>query len=175
MAHVQSFTPIAGASARMLILGTMPGAASLNAHQYYAHPRNAFWPILADLIGFDPKIDYETRTQRLIDAGIAVWDVLMSCERHGSLDSQIEPTSIVANDFNGFFTGHPRIGRVYFNGATAEVLYKRHVLQTLMGTVHPSYVRLPSTSPANASIAASDKARVWRTCVLHSEAAIGVT
>jgi hypoxanthine-DNA glycosylase len=97
------FPPIEGASAHTLILGTMPGAASLAVTQYYAHPRNAFWTILADLVGFDPQLDYVARTQRLVDAGIAVWDVLRSCERRGSLDSEIDRTSVVANDFDRFF------------------------------------------------------------------------
>ena len=98
MARIRSFPPIEGASAHTLILGTMPGAASLAAVQYYAHPRNAFWTILADLIGFDPQLDYVARTQRLVDAGIAVWDVLRSCERRGSLDSDIDRTSAASSD-----------------------------------------------------------------------------
>jgi hypoxanthine-DNA glycosylase len=173
MAQVRSFPPIAGESARMLILGTMPGAASLNARQYYAHPRNAFWGILADLLGFDLRLDYAARTQRLVDAGIAVWDVLQSCERRGSLDANIESATIVANDFDRFFARHPRIERVCFNGATAEALFRRHVLQSV-GDRQLTYIRLPSTSPANASIPPSEKARRWRALVLHDAAASGV-
>jgi len=162
VARLTSFPPIEDASAPTLILGTMPGAASLAAGQYYAHPRNAFWSILADLVGFDPRLDYAQRTQRLIEAGIAVWDVLRSCERRGSLDSEIDRTSVVANDFARFFKAHPRVTRVLFNGGGAELLYRRYVMRTLAELRALSYLRLPSTSPAHASLAAAAKAEAWR-------------
>ncbi len=168
MARIRSFPPIEDASAHTLILGTMPGVASLAARQYYAHPRNAFWGILANLLDFDPSLDYVERTQRLIGAGIAVWDVLRSCERRGSLDSAIDRTSAVANDFARFFEQHPRVDRVLFNGANAEALYRRHVSRSLVATRAVSYLRLPSTSPANASIAAAAKAAAWRVAIAPS-------
>jgi TDG/mug DNA glycosylase family protein len=166
MAHVSSFPPIVGGSPRTLILGTMPGTASLHAQQYYAHPRNAFWGILADLLGFDAGLDYAARTRRLVDADIAVWDVLRSCKRPGSLDSRIDPASVIANDFDTFFARHPTIARVCFNGAAAETLYRRHVLHTLALETRRQYVRLPSTSPANASVPVAEKVRLWRAAVL---------
>jgi double-stranded uracil-DNA glycosylase len=144
----------------------MPGTASLSAQQYYAHPRNAFWAILADLLGFDTGLGYAARMRRLVDADIAVWDVLSSCTRPGSLDSRIDPASVVANDFAGFFARHRTIERVCFNGATAEALYRRHVLRTLAPGTPPRYVRLPSTSPANASVPVTEKMRLWRAAVL---------
>jgi hypoxanthine-DNA glycosylase len=162
VARLRSFPPIEDASAHTLILGTMPGAASLTAGQYYAHPRNAFWFILAELVGFDPRLDYTQRTQQLIEAGIAVWDVLRSCERRGSLDSEIERTSAVANDFARFFETHPRVGRVFFNGGSAELLYRRHVMHTLAEPRTLTYQRLPSTSPAHASLSAAAKVEAWR-------------
>ena len=168
MARIRSFPPIEDVSAHTLILGTMPGVASLAARQYYAHPRNAFWSILADLLGFDPSLDYVERTQRLIGAGIAVWDVLRSCERRGSLDSEIDRTSAVANDFARFFEQHPRVDRVFFNGANAEALYRRHVSRTLVAASTVTYARLPSTSPANASIALAAKAEAWRVAIAPS-------
>jgi TDG/mug DNA glycosylase family protein len=166
MAHVSSFPPIVGGSPRTLILGTMPGTASLHAQQYYAHPRNAFWGILADLLGFDAGLDYAARTRRLVDADIAVWDVLRSCKRPGSLDSRIDPASVIANDFDTFFARHPTIARVCFNGAAAETLYRHHVLHTLALETRRQYVRLPSTSPANASVPVAEKVRLWRAAVL---------
>jgi TDG/mug DNA glycosylase family protein len=166
MAHVSSFAPIVGGSPRTLILGTMPGTASLRAQQYYAHPRNAFWGILAELLCFDTGLDYAARTRRLVDAEIAVWDVLRSCKRPGSLDSKIEPASVIANDFGTFFARHPTIERVCFNGAAAEALYRRHVLPALAPTTQPRYTRLPSTSPANASVTVAEKVRLWRDAVL---------
>ena len=162
MTRIRSFPPIENSAARTLILGTMPGAASLRAAQYYAHPRNGYWTILAGVLGFDARLDYAARSQCLVRAGIAVWDVLQSCERAGSLDARIAPASIVANDFRGFFVRHPHIERVCFNGASAEALFRRHVVGTLVDATHLTYVRLPSTSPANASISMSAKADAWR-------------
>lgn len=162
MARIRSFPPIEDAAARTLILGTMPGIASLAAQQYYAHPRNAFWTILGGLLGFDPKLEYPKRTQLLITHRIALWDVLQSCRRFGSLDSDIEAESIVANDFGRFFGRHRHIQHVYFNGAGAEVLYRRHVLRSLPLAPDRMYTRLPSTSPANASIPLPTKASAWR-------------
>jgi hypoxanthine-DNA glycosylase len=161
MRRVESFPPIAGPHAHTLILGTMPGAASLRARAYYAHPRNAFWTILGRLLDFDPQLDYAARTRHVVAAGIAVWDVLRSCERDGSLDTKILRTSVVVNDFGWFFTGHPHIERVFFNGATAHALYRRHVLPAIDDVSNRQYARLPSTSPANASIALPAKLHAW--------------
>ncbi len=138
----------------------MPGAASLAAGQYYAHPRNAFWRITAEILGFDPRAPYAVRTRALSAAGIALWDVLHSCVRHGSLDTMIENDSEIANDFRAFFRAHPRIDGVVFNGAKAEASYRRHVLPGI--EVALRYTRLPSTSPAHASLPFGRKLAAWR-------------
>ena len=161
MRHVQSFAPIEDADARILILGSMPGDASLRARQYYAHPRNLFWRIMGELLDTDPASPYEKRIQALKSARIALWDVLRSCRRKGSLDSNIDHESLVPNDFAAFFRCHPKITRVFFNGAKAEECYRRHVRPaTGIGTIE--YLRLPSTSPANASISYERKLESWR-------------
>ena len=90
MSLLYSFAPIADENARILILGSMPGQASLDAGQYYAHKRNLFWPIMAELLQFDVSASYEEKTAALRAAGIALWDVLQSCKREGSLDANIE-------------------------------------------------------------------------------------
>jgi hypoxanthine-DNA glycosylase len=159
MPRVRSFRPIADRNADILILGSMPGRASLAARQYYAHPRNAFWRIAAQLLGFDRALPYAKRVRALQSARIALWDVLQSCTREGSLDARIE--NAIANDLSAFFRSHGKIRHVFFNGATAEATFKRHVLPTL-GERAVRYRRLPSTSPANASLSLARKLRAWR-------------
>ena len=174
MARISSFPPIADAGCRLLILGSMPGEASLAAGQYYAHPRNAFWPVMGQLIGFQPGVEYPWRVEALLGAGIALWDVLKSCERSGSLDSAILRGSLQANDFPAFFERHPQITRVAFNGATAEQLFRRHVSHGLPAGLAPrSLVRLPSTSPAHASLSLEEKARQWRALLGFSGPSVG--
>jgi len=150
-------------SATTLILGSMPGNASLEAGQYYAHPRNAFWPIMEMVLGIDSRWAYGRRADELTSRGVAVWDVLGACERPGSLDSSIVPSSMRPNDFSAFFEAHGRIARVAFNGATAFRLYRRLVLQGLSArhAAIPAAV-LPSTSPAMASMGLAAKAEAWR-------------
>ncbi len=156
------FPPIAAADADLLILGSMPSRESLSRRQYYAHPRNAFWPLITTMLGAEGQLDYESRCQLLRQHRIALWDVLAGCEREGSLDSAIRRDSIVVNDFNGFFDHHPRIRRVFFNGARAEREYRRRVLPTLLGRARElESIRLPSTSPALASLSLAEKGAAW--------------
>jgi hypoxanthine-DNA glycosylase len=91
--------PIIDDGARVLILGNMPSAMSLAARQYYANPRNAFWRITGEIFGFDTGAPYGDRVAALRTHGVAVWDVPRACRRAGSLDSAVEPDSMVANDF----------------------------------------------------------------------------
>ena len=154
---LEGLPPIADASAQILILGNMPSVLSLSAQQYYGNPRNAFWRIAGDILGFDPASPYEERTAALRVRGVAVWDVLRLCRRAGSLDSAIEPDSMVANDFAAFLAAHPAIERVLFNGAAAERNFVR-----LAGIDRPlRYRRLPSTSPAQ-TMRYADKLQAWR-------------
>lgn len=155
---IRSFPPIAAKDARVLILGSMPGRASLQAGQYYAHPHNAFWRIVAELLCFAPGTPYPARTRALRSARIAVWDVLRSCVREGSLDSMIEAE--IANDFDAFFRTHRGITHVFFNGAKAEASFKRAVLPEMK--VGLRFSRLPSTSPAHASLPYRRKLAAWR-------------
>lgn len=157
-ARIRSFAPIAGRNARVLVLGSMPGRASLEAGRYYAHPQNAFWRIASALLGVRPGASYAAHVRALKRARIAVWDVLHSCIREGSLDTMIEDET--ANDFKAFFRAHPGITHVYFNGAKAEASYRRHVLGRIDRPLR--YARLPSTSPAHASLAYRRKLAAWR-------------
>ena len=155
---LQGFPPIASAHSHVLILGSMPSLASLQAQQYYAHPRNAFWPIQQALWGIADQASYAQRVQILQAKGVAVWDVLASCKREGSLYSGIDADSVVVNDFEGFFAEYQQIKAIFFNGATAENYFKKYVL------LKPSLVfqRLPSTSPAHASLSFEQKLAKWQ-------------
>ena len=159
---ILSFPPIADSRAGVLILGTMPGKESLRAAQYYAHPRNAFWRIMGDLVGASLDLAYDARVQKLKAAKIAVWDVLASCMRENSLDSDIDADTLVVNDFDVFYHAHPAITDVFFNGAIAEKFYRLHV-QARHGHRALNYLRLPSTSPAYAGMRYAQKLEAWAT------------
>lgn len=162
MTTVQSFAPIEPASAKVLILGSMPGKVSLRAGQYYAHPRNAFWPILGRLLGFDAALAYDDRVARLHQAQVGVWDVLAACTRTSSLDSDIVEASIVPNDFPAWFQRQPETRAVFCNGAKAYDSYRKYVLP-LLPADHASLplLRLPSTSPAHARLKPEEKFADW--------------
>jgi len=155
---VRSFPPVAARDAEVLILGSMPGEASLAAGRYYAHPRNAFWPVMAALLRFDAAAPYAVRVRALRSARVALWDVLRACRRRGSLDADIAREDLEANDFAAFFRRHPRIRRVFFNGAKAEQCFRRHV-ESEPGV---PWQRLPSTSPAHAALSFEAKLQAWR-------------
>lgn len=137
----------------------MPGIKSLAAQQYYAHPQNAFWKILGDIFDM-PVATYEQRVKVITKNNLALWDVLEYCERKGSLDANIDAGSCRVNDFAAFFKRHPKITRVFFNGATGEKEFRKRVPPELQGKLH--IARLPSTSPAHAGMRYVDKVRAWR-------------
>ena len=152
--------PIIAEGAESLILGNMPSVLSLGAQQYYANPRNSFWRITGEIFGFDASAPYDVRTAALTSRSIAVWDVLRACRRRGSLDSAVEPDSMVANDFGQLFERHPRITRVFFNGAASEKNFNR--LIRVAPDLH--YRRLPSTSPAQ-TMRYEEKLAAWREAI----------
>ncbi|OHC83958.1 MAG: DNA-deoxyinosine glycosylase [Sideroxydans sp. RIFOXYD2_FULL_59_7] len=159
MQRLNSFSPVADRNARILILGSMPGQRSLDAQQYYAHPHNVFWKIMGELIGAQPQLPYEQRLEMLKHAGIALWDVLQTCERKGSLDADIRQEQ--ANDFATFFAMHPRISHVCFNGAKAEQSFRKFVLKE-QALPDLKLQPLPSTSPAHAGMSYEEKLFAWR-------------
>ena len=163
MKAINSFLPIESGTAKIVILGSMPGVLSLQQQQYYAHPRNAFWYIMARLFDFEQTADYATRIAVLQEYGVAVWDVLASCQRQGSLDSAIALTSERPNDFGAFFAQHPSVRWVFFNGCKAESVYQKQILQRLPSACQQiQYQRLPSTSPAMATLSKEQKYAQWR-------------
>jgi len=159
----------------------MPGKASLDEGQYYAHPRNAFWPIMQHLIGLDPAWPYEDRLAALCAAGIALWDVLDSCVRRGSMDQNIVPASETFNDIAGFIARHPELSAVAANGHKAATVLRRHLdiarqlpptaamhtaralrAEPLAGAGRSlAFFILPSASPANARLNLAAKKHHW--------------
>jgi double-stranded uracil-DNA glycosylase len=160
MLNSTGFQPIAKIDATVLILGSMPGQKSLEENQYYAHPRNSFWPIMYKLFNVNKTLNYEQRKKLLLQNKIALWDVLRSCYRKGSLDSNIDHSTLESNDFQNFFSKHKNIKTVFFNGAKAEQLFKKYVLKDLE-SINLKYHKLPSTSPAHATKTMEEKFLEW--------------
>ena len=160
---VFSFPPVVSSGARFLILGSMPGMRSLEAQQYYAHPRNAFWPIMDALLAISCNLPYEERCRKLKEQSVALWDVMQACVRPGSLDACIDPATIVPNDLGSFLNKYPSIEKICFNGGAAADAYRRHVIPKLdLSLRRLPRVQLPSTSPAHASKSLSEKITLWK-------------
>lgn len=152
---LQGLAPVAGPQARLLVLGSFPGVASLEAGQYYGHPRNHFWPILAALWRRDlPAMPYAERIAEVQRRGLAIWDVYCACRRAGSLDSAIEQA--LPNDLAGLAARLPRLAAIAHNGGESA-----RAMRITRELGLPVY-RLPSTSPANASWSFERKLAAWR-------------
>lgn len=150
------FAPVVDGNTRLLVLGSLPGDASLKAAEYYAHPRNGFWRLIGGVIGNDlGALPYPERLEALKAAGVGLWDVIASAERPGSLDAAIR--SPQAADLRGLLAGLPGLKAVAFNGATAAKGGRR-VLASVEGL---TLIDLPSSSPAHAARSLADKAESW--------------
>lgn len=161
--HDRCFPAVARRDADTLILGSLPGRRSLEMQQYYAHPRNSFWKLLATIFDVDTELPYSRRVGILTANRIALWDVLAAAQRPGSLDSSIVHASASVNDFEAFFRAHPAIRRVFFNGRKAEELFRRYALPKLgQESSAIRYESLPSTSPAHAGMTFARKLERWR-------------
>lgn len=158
------FKPVARADARVLVLGSIPGVASIRRQRYYAHDRNVFWPLMEVLLGDGSSLDYPARLELVMDSGVALWDVLASATRSGSLDSAIIAGSEVPNDIIGFLHSHPDITHIFFNGAKAMSLFHRHFSKRIIPE-RVELVQLPSTSPAHAAMNLNAKLQAWRVVV----------
>jgi hypoxanthine-DNA glycosylase len=154
-ARLQGLAPVVAAHTRVLVLGSFPSAASLAAGQYYAHPRNQFWTILSTLWQIDLRaLPYAQRLDEVRRRGLGIWDVYASCRREGSLDSAIR--SAQPNDMQGLVQRLPQLHAIAHNGGESA----RAMALTRM--LAPEVVRLPSTSPANASWSIERKLDAWR-------------
>ena len=155
----ESFEPVFAPDARVMIVGTMPSVQSLAHAQYYAHPRNAFWPILFDFFGEMPHNDYERKKALIRAHGLALWDAAACCEREGSLDSAMR--GVVFNDFPSLYARCPGIEAVLCNGGTAHALFLRSGFAG-----NRTVVRLPSTSPAY-TLPYEKKRAAWHEALLQ--------
>lgn len=155
----ESFEPVFAPDARVMIVGTMPSVQSLAHAQYYAHPRNAFWPILFDFFGEMPHNDYERKMALIRAHGLALWDAAACCEREGSLDSAMR--GVVFNDFPSLYARCPGIEAVLCNGGTAHALFLRSGFAG-----NRTVVRLPSTSPAY-TLPYEKKRAAWHEALLQ--------
>ena len=156
---LHGLAPVVGEGARLLVLGSFPGIASLQAQQYYAHPRNQFWPILSDLWGLEgpqalQALPYADRLPIARAHGLAIWDVYAGCERKGSLDSAIQHAEL--NDLAGLIRRVPTLRAIAHNGGESA----RHMKVTQ--ALGLPVFKLPSTSPANASWSFERKLAAWR-------------
>lgn len=156
--------PAVASDCRVLVLGSMPGAASLQAARYYAHPRNRFWPVMVALAGVPSVASYEERIAALQAAGIGLWDVIGECRRAGSLDSAIVRGSERPNAIAPLIASLPGLRAIAFNGATASSLFRRHVqpLWPEASQRRVQCVALPSTSPAHAAMGLAALCEAWR-------------
>lgn len=156
------FDLIVGELPKVMILGTMPSVQSLASDFYYAHPRNAFWPMMASI--FNHAVESrEDKVTLIKQSDCLLWDVLSDCERQGSLDSAIKQAK--ANNFEAIFKRYPEIKTVLFNGQTAAQLFKRHVIKHQIIPADIQFYTLPSTSPANARLTFEEKRLKWQEVV----------
>ena len=155
---LQGLPPLLDARTRLVVLGSFPGVASLRAQQYYGHPQNQFWRIMATLLSPEPDVvlamPYVQRSQWLLSQGVGLWDVYAACEREGSLDSHIQNAQ--PNDLKILQMRCPQLAAIAHNGG--ESFKHAKLTQTLGIPVH----RLPSTSPAHATWSFSQKLEAWR-------------
>lgn len=151
------FPPLINLKSEILILGSMPSEESLRKNEYYGNPRNQFWRILYSLFNQEIEEHYQKRMEFVLNHKIALWDVIESCQRAGSLDSQIKGAR--ANDFEGFYRIYPKIRMVAFNGGKASEVYRRQVGFGLNDRLN--YLHLPSTSPAN-TMPFEEKLTKWK-------------
>lgn len=168
--ELQGLAPVYQATANILILGSMPGQASLDSQQYYGHPRNQFWPLLAQVFGIDANLDYASRCQQLLQAKVALWDVIGRCQRQGSLDSAIVGSSIHFNPLAEFCQQLPDLQQIWLNGGKAAQSFRQyqrqmqHQQQSAGNWPASNLIirELPSTSPAHASLSFAEKLAKWQ-------------
>ena len=161
----RSFNACCRGDARVLVLGSLPGKRSIADQRYYAHPQNAFWPIMREGLSLDGALEYDSLIEALLDAGIALWDVVAEAQRPGSLDSRIEPSSVVFNPIDELIEGSPRLNSILLNGGKAMALFKQAGFLPVCEAHHIGVHQMPSTSPAFAAMSFDKKKNIWLTAL----------
>ena len=157
MTFKRSFAPVVDARTRVLVLGSLPGEASLAQAQYYAHRQNRFWHLIGDVIGEPLQgMEYGARLQALLDHRVGLWDVIAQAKREGSLDSRIRDHA--TNDLVALVAALPNLAAVAFNGGTAAKIGMQLLAESHMSLV---LIKLPSSSPAYAAVPYAEKLRAW--------------
>ncbi len=157
----QAFPPLESSGSRVLILGSMPSQKSLELQQYYGHPQNAFWRIMAVVTGVAHDAPYLQRARALNQAGVSVWDSIASCHRPGSMDADIDQETVTVNDFDSFLNRHPALELILFNGQSSAKTFNKHLGKNYLSERGLRSQVMPSTSPAYASMSLDEKKAVW--------------
>lgn len=168
--QVTSLPPRVLANCQVLVLGSLPGVASLQASNYYAHPRNLFWPVMGSLLGVNWTSDLEQRVQSLLHHRIGLWDVIGRCERRGSLDTAIVKKSIQPNPVADLVATLTQLRVIACNGQAAYHAWQRYIEPKLVRI--PLVYLLPSTSPANASWSLTALTRAWAVAIHAGQSAL---
>ena len=150
-----SFAPIENSEISILILGSIPGDRSIAMQEYYGHPQNRFWKMLAHITGKPEPASYAEKKALLLQSGIGLWDVARTADREGSMDSAIRNET--PNDIDMFLDCHPHISTIVFNGRKAENMFRKF----FSGRPCITYCIMPSTSPANAAYSLDELCRIW--------------
>jgi double-stranded uracil-DNA glycosylase len=161
-AVVEGLDWVVGREPRVLILGSMPGSRSLAEGRYYVGRGNRFWDLMGELLSFDATADYEARIESLMTSGVALWDVLETCDRDGSLDSRIVQSTERPNDLRQFFRSHPGVRLVALNGKKAAASFRHWFGDVGTDPALPPALELPSTSGANTRFTRAALVTEWR-------------
>jgi len=158
---ITSFPPVVNDECKAIILGSMPGIKSLDENEYYAHPRNSFWFIMEKLFKVYSDFEYKQRLKLLLNNKIALWDVIESCERKGSLDSSIQDETVLVNDFADLLLEYQNIKYIFCNGNAAYSAFQKYAMPELEKFLNIEVYKLPSSSPANARMSLDEKTLSW--------------
>ena len=163
-----SFSAVCDANTKLLILGSLPGKKSIAEQQYYAHPRNALWPIICSWMQMPVSLSYQERLRAALKRGLGFWDVVAEAERPGSLDSNIASSTVQYNSIDQLIQSSPNLKGIILNGGAAMTLFRRAGFDRFASERDVDFFQLPSTSPANASMTLYEKRVAWHSVLIDT-------